>query len=106
MKQIRGKRALVTGAASGIGRGIALALAREGADVYLWDLNTQGLAAVAEEIRTLGVQATTATVDLTRSEAISSGVRSLINEWGTIDILVNNAGVAYYGPTHKMTNSG
>ena len=103
MKQIRGKRALVTGAASGIGRGIALALAREGADVYLWDLNTQGLAAVAEEIRTLGVQATTATVDLTRSEAISSGVRSLINEWGTIDILVNNAGVAYYGPTHKMT---
>ncbi len=103
MKQIRGKKALVTGGASGIGRGIALALAREGADIYLWDVNEKGLTAVAEEIRSLGVNASTARVDLTQSAEITVAVESLLNHWGTLDILVNNAGVAYYGPTHKMT---
>ena len=105
MKQIRGKKALVTGAASGIGRGIALALAREGADIYLWDVNEAGLNAVAEEIRSLGVNASTARVDLTQSAEITDAVESLLDQWGTLDILVNNAGVAYYGPTHKMTAS-
>ena len=103
MKQIRGKKALVTGAASGIGRGIALALAREGADIYVWDVNEAGLAAVAEEIRSFGVNVATARVDLTQSAEITVAVESLLDHWGTIDILVNNAGVAYYGPTHKMT---
>ena len=103
MKQIRGKKALVTGAASGIGRGIALALAREGADLFLWDVNEQGLAEVVTEIKGLGAQADSAKVDLTRSAEISEAVRSLIESWGEIDILVNNAGVAFYGPTHKMT---
>ena len=92
MKQIRGKKALVTGGASGIGRGIALALAREGADIYLWDVNEKGLTAVAEEIRSLGVNASTARVDLTQSAEITVAVESLLNHWGTLDILVNNAG--------------
>lgn len=103
MKQIRGKKALVTGAASGIGRGIALALAREGADLFLWDVNESGLAAVAEELRTLGSRVDFAKVDLTQPTAISAAVGSLLHSWGPLDILVNNAGVAYYGPTHKMT---
>jgi NAD(P)-dependent dehydrogenase (short-subunit alcohol dehydrogenase family) len=103
VKQIRGKKALVTGAASGIGRGIALALAREGADLLLWDVNELGLTAVVTEIRELGVQADAARVDLTKPADISAAVESLIQSWGTIDILVNNAGVAFYGPTHKMT---
>ena len=55
MKTIRGKRALVTGAASGLGRGIALALAREGADLYLLDIDQVGLASVADEATALGV---------------------------------------------------
>jgi NAD(P)-dependent dehydrogenase (short-subunit alcohol dehydrogenase family) len=100
---IRGKRALVTGAASGIGRGIALALAREGAAVFLWDVNEAGLALVVNEIRALGVEATSRRVDLTQPAEISAAIRSLIEEWPTIDILINNAGVAYYGPTHSMT---
>lgn len=103
MKQIRGKKALVTGAASGIGRGIALALAHDGADLFLWDVNESGLTAVANEIRTLGGHAEFARVDLTQPTAISTAVDALLQEWGNIDILVNNAGVAYYGPTHKMT---
>ncbi len=103
MKVIRGRKALVTGAASGIGRGIALALAREGADVFLWDVNEVGLASVVDEIRAIGVQADSALVDLTRPNEISAAVLGLLEHFGPIDILVNNAGVAYYGPTHSMT---
>ena len=103
MKVIRGRKALVTGAASGIGRGIALALAREGADIFLWDVNEAGLALVVEEIRDLGVQVASARVDLTVPTEISAAILSLREQFGTIDILVNNAGVAFYGPTHSMT---
>ena len=60
MKVIRGRKALITGAASGIGRGIALALAREGADVFLWDVNEAGLASTVDEIRSLGARADSA----------------------------------------------
>lgn len=105
MKQIRGKKALVTGAASGIGRAIAVALAREGVDLYLWDVNETGLNSLTEEVRAAGIRTEAALVDLTKPAEITAAVSSLIQSWGTIDILVNNAGVAYYGPTHKMTAS-
>lgn len=103
MRVIRGKKALVTGAASGIGRGIAIALAREGVDLYLWDINGEGLADVSEEIRSIGVNVAIASVDLTQPAEISAAIRSMLNHWQSIDILVNNAGVAFYGPTHSMT---
>lgn len=103
MKSIRGKQALVTGGASGLGRGIALALAREGADVYLWDVNAEGMAAVGDEIRALGVSSASRKVDLTKPAEITAAVTALTEEWGGVDILVNNAGVAFYGPTHTMT---
>ena len=102
MRVIRGKRALVTGAASGIGRGIALALAREGVNLVLWDIDEAGLASVAEDARSFDVDVRSTRVDLTQSAEISAAMQSLGNE---IDILVNNAGVAYYGPTHRMTAS-
>ena len=103
MKSIRDKTALVTGAASGIGRGIALALAEQGANLYLIDIDETGLAAVAEEAGRLGVQVRMAGCDLTRSEEISATLVRVLRESPQIDILVNNAGVAYYGPTHQMT---
>ena len=103
MKVIRGRKALVTGAASGIGRGIALALAREGADLTVWDLDEAGLASLVDEIRPLGVTVHTARVDLTQSGEITAAIKLLLEQTQTIDILVNNAGVAYYGPTHSMT---
>jgi len=103
MKSIRQKRALVTGAASGIGRGIALALAREGADLYLLDVDQVGLERVVAEARELGVVAIGARCDLSDSTDISRGLAEMLVQWPTLDILVNNAGVAYYGPTHSMT---
>ena len=103
MRVIRGKQALVTGAASGIGRAITLALAREGAAVYLLDINSDGLAEVASEAREFGVEAVAERCDVGSREEVSAAVRNLLRQWGTLDILVNNAGLAYYGPTLNMT---
>ena len=103
MKVIRGRRALVTGAASGLGRGIAQALACEGANLVLWDVNLEGLNQVASELRSRGVDVDVARVDLMDHDQIAVAVHDSLDRIGPIDILVNNAGVAYYGPTHAMT---
>jgi NAD(P)-dependent dehydrogenase (short-subunit alcohol dehydrogenase family) len=103
VKVIRGKRALVTGAASGIGRGIALALAREGASLILWDLNEAELATLVDEVHELGVDAFATRVNLSNPAEITAGIHSLLEQFGGLDILVNNAGVAFYGPTHTMS---
>lgn len=103
MKTIRGKSALITGAAAGIGRGIALALAREGADLYLLDIDEAGLAAVAVEVTALGVLVHTDRCDLSQPSEITRATSAMLERGFTPDILVNNAGLAYYGPTHLMT---
>ncbi len=103
MRIIKNKKALVTGAASGIGKAIALELAREGCNVYLWDIDEQGMSATVKECEALGVVAIAYRCDVSKKHDISAGVQKLIERWGWIDILVNNAGVAYYGPTENMT---
>jgi len=103
MKSLRGKRALVTGAASGIGREIALALALEGAHVYLLDVDEAALAEVIRDARVCGVEAVGARCDLSQPEEVTAALKELLAAWDGIDILVNNAGVAFYGPTEKMT---
>jgi NAD(P)-dependent dehydrogenase (short-subunit alcohol dehydrogenase family) len=103
MKSVRGKVALVTGAASGIGRAVALALAHEGSALHLLDVNEAALAEVVAEVKGLGVEAAGSRVDLARPEQISAAVREVLARWGHVDVLVNNAGVAYYGPTERMT---
>jgi NAD(P)-dependent dehydrogenase (short-subunit alcohol dehydrogenase family) len=105
MKSVRGKRALVTGAASGIGREIALALALEGAHVYLIDIDETALADVVRDAHVCGVEAVGARCDVSQPEEISAALKELLAAWGGVDILVNNAGVAYYGPTERMTAS-
>lgn len=102
MQVIRGKKALVTGAAAGIGRAIALALAREGADLYLVDIDAGNLAATARQAQDLGVAVATSVCDLTQPAEITAMVRSALLDFGALDILVNNAGVAYHGNTHAM----
>jgi short-subunit dehydrogenase len=103
MKVIRGKTAVVTGAASGIGRAIAIALAREGARVYAIDIDEQGLKAVAGEICALGVEALTRRCDISDPAQNTAAVKFLLARWGTLDILVNNAGLTYYGRTLQMS---
>lgn len=103
MRMIRGKKAFVTGAASGIGRALGLALARQGADLFLVDIDGEGLRAIAEEARSHGVEVVTRVCNLREPNEISAAVVAGLATWARIDILVNNAGVAYYGPTHNMT---
>jgi NAD(P)-dependent dehydrogenase (short-subunit alcohol dehydrogenase family) len=103
MRVLRGKRALVTGAASGIGRAIALALAREGVDLWLLDVDQPGLAQTASAARCAGVEAWPRQCDLAQPGEITAALRDLLDRWGGVDIVVNNAGVVYYGPTDRMT---
>jgi NAD(P)-dependent dehydrogenase (short-subunit alcohol dehydrogenase family) len=83
--------ALVTGSARGIGRGIALAFARAGADLALVD-RAAGLEAVADEVRALGRRAAVRPADVVREEEVRSAVEATLAEFGRIDVLVNNAG--------------
>ena len=103
MRFLRGKRALVTGAASGLGVAIALRLAREGVHLHLMDIDDLGLKSVVERARDFGIAARALQCDLTQPEEITKSVDVMLDNWGCLDILVNNAGVAFYGPTVKMT---
>ncbi len=87
-----GKVAMVTGAGSGIGRGIALGFAREGAAVAVNDINPSSAEQVVEEIINLGGEAMAIVADVTNSEQVQNMVQSILNRFGHIDILVNNAG--------------
>jgi NAD(P)-dependent dehydrogenase (short-subunit alcohol dehydrogenase family) len=104
MRTIRGKVALVTGAGSGLGRAIALRLAREGARLHLADVNAASLAATAGDVRRTGALAAASIVDLSDRAGVDELAAAVQNEWGGVDILVNNAGIAWYGPTLKMTD--
>lgn len=103
MKIVAGHRALVTGAASGIGRAIAVALAEAGCDLAILDRDEAGLAAVADEVVHRGRSVLPIVADLSRPESIPEAVAAIRSGWGRLDILVNNAGVVYYGPTEAMT---
>ncbi len=100
--QIEGKVALVTGGGRGIGRAIALALARHGADVAVTARTDSEIACVAEEIVELGGRAMCVPADVRRENEIDSVISRVDDELGGIDILVNNAGVAIFGPLAEM----
>jgi short-subunit dehydrogenase len=102
MRQIRGKKVLLSGASSGIGRAIALRLAREGADMFLVDIDEVGMAETAAEARQLGVEVICRRCDMSQPREVSSAVAEVLSRWNGVDILVNNAGITYYGKTERM----
>ena len=88
-----GRTALVTGAASGIGRETALALARAGANLVVCDLNGPGVEQTAADVRALGRSAMARAVDVARRDAMEAFAAEVQAEVGVVDILMNNAGV-------------
>ena len=102
--QLESKVALVTGGARGLGRSMALAYAREGADVAIVARTPSELDAVGSEIRALGRRAHTVNAELTTSGGANRAVRETISELGRIDVLVNNAG-GYRLFTKDLTHS-
>jgi NAD(P)-dependent dehydrogenase (short-subunit alcohol dehydrogenase family) len=101
--KLTGRVAIVTGAASGIGRASAIAFAREGALVVVADCNQSGGEATAATITGEGNQAIFERVDLTREADVESMIHNAIARWGHIDILFNNAGVVLAKPIETMT---
>lgn len=92
-----GKTALVTGAASGIGRATAMAFARAGADLWLCDINEPGLVPVAEQARALGRRVQTRLTDVSSKEAMRALSEEVHSQIPALDVLVNNAGFAVGG---------
>lgn len=93
----------MTGAASGIGRAIAIELAQEGASLFLVDIDAAKLEAVAREAKEIGANATPAVCDLSQPEQITRTVRSCEAALGGLDILVNGAGIVGPGPGVEAT---
>ncbi|KPJ54214.1 hypothetical protein AMJ39_01290 [candidate division TA06 bacterium DG_24] len=90
---IQDRRALVTGGAQGIGRAIALRLARDGASIVIWDIDEDALEAVKSDVEGEGRACHVARVDITDSAAVEANVKEVLDRLGPIDILVNNAGI-------------
>src|ERR1700744_635798 len=90
---MKGKCALVTGAASGLGRATAFALGRTGADVCIVDVNAAGLEETATQVRALGARALIHAADLALRENCLSAIAAAVNEFGRLDALCNVAGI-------------
>ncbi len=111
---LKGKVAIVTGAARGIGRGIALGLADAGANVVLSDLGGSSqdwsyrladrseLESAAKEVEARGVEAVAIPCDVTDADQVEQLIESAVRELGRVDILVNNAGVVHFGPVAEF----
>ena len=90
---LAGKVAIVTGGARGIGRGICLVLADNGADIVVADMNSEGAEAVSAEVASKGRQTMVSTVDMAAPASVEGMVADVLDRFGKIDVLANNAGV-------------
>lgn len=97
MNDLKNKNALITGAGKGIGKAVAIALAKEGVNVILMARTQSDLDEVAKEVNALGVKSLTVIADVADITSVNTAVERALGEFKTIDILVNNAGVAAFG---------
>lgn len=95
---LNGKVALITGAASGIGKEIALLYARNGASVAIADINQAAAQQTADEINAAGGRALGVAMDVTREDAVNAGTHAVVDAFGQLDILVSNAGIQIVKP--------
>ena len=97
MRDFKGKTAIVTGAASGIGLGIAKALAGAGANIVLADLRPEPLEAARKTIEAIGVETLAVTIDVSDPASVEAAGHATLQKFGALHIAVNNAGVAMHG---------
>ncbi|HEY4351340.1 MAG TPA: SDR family NAD(P)-dependent oxidoreductase, partial [Paraburkholderia sp.] len=95
---INNRVALITGAASGIGKRIAEVYADNGAHVAIADINNDAAQAAVEDIKKRGVKATAIVMDVTDEAAVEAGVEKTVKDLGGVDILVSNAGIQIVNP--------
>lgn len=101
--KLQNKVAIVTGAAQGIGKAIVLALAREGADVVVADVNLPVAVKTAEEIEKTGKRSLAIHVDVSQKDSVVEMTRRTLEKFGRVDILVNNAGIQVTTPIEEIT---
>jgi len=101
--KLQGKVALITGAASGIGKAIAQRYAREGANIVIADLNLEAANAAAAEIAAAGGTAMGVAMDVTSEDAVNAGVAATVAAYGGVDVLVSNAGIQIVHPLEEFT---
>ena len=101
--RLKDKIAIITGAGSGIGRGIALTFAKEGAKVAVVDLSEEGGKETLEEIKKIKGEAIFIKTDVSKSDEVAKMVSQVLRTFGRIDIVVNNAGIVKFSPMHEIT---
>ena len=99
---LKGKTAIITGSGRGIGRAIALAMAEQGANIVVNDVNMESAGEVVAEIEAMGRQAIAVKADVTSGEQIKEMIETCINRFGKLDILVNNAGIIQTVPVTEI----
>jgi 3-oxoacyl-[acyl-carrier protein] reductase len=101
--RLQDKVAIITGGASGIGRGTCVRLAEEGGKIAIFDIDLEEARNTAQSIEKIGVPALALKVDVSRSEEVEAAVKEVISTFGQVDILVNNAGVSLSSSIRRMT---
>jgi 3-hydroxybutyrate dehydrogenase len=96
--RLKDKAAIITGAASGIGKEIAIVFAREGAQVAIADLDQKAADATAKEIDPAGKRAIGIAMDVTNEDQVEFGTSRVIEAFGALDVLVSNAGIQIVSP--------
>jgi len=100
--KLKDKICIITGAASGIGKEIALTFAREGGKIVIADLNKAAADAVAAEIRATGASALGVAMNVVDEAQVSAGVDEVVRSWGGVDVLVSNAGIQIVHPLEQF----
>ena len=103
--RLKDKVSLITGAAQGIGKEIALTFAREGSDIVIFDVNLEEADKVREEIESLGRNSLAFKVDITDYKVIEDAINKILDKFKKIDILVNNAGIVKDSLILRMSQS-
>jgi 3-hydroxybutyrate dehydrogenase len=98
MAQLQGKIAVVTGAASGIGREIAHRFGLEGAKVVIADLTLEAAQATVDAFKADGIEGMAVAMDVSNEDAVNAGIAAVVAAWGKVDVLVSNAGIQIVHP--------
>ncbi len=103
MTDLKGKVAVITGAGSGIGRALALELARRGARLAVSDIDTVGLAATVRQVRIIGAEVHESRLDVTDRPAVLRYAAEVAEHHGVVNVVINNAGIAFSGDIEELT---
>ncbi|MDC1197484.1 3-ketoacyl-ACP reductase [uncultured Algibacter sp.] len=102
MKDLKNKKAIITGGGRGLGKATAIAFAKEGIDIAITGRNEAVLKETVSELEAFGINAMYSVFDVSRYENVKTGIKSIVNTLGSVDILVNNAGIAAFGTFNDM----